>query len=85
MSAGAFAHGILPIAGTYSVEHFGAKYRSYGTALNQAFFSVGIASLSLAGWLFGNWHNQALALTVLPTVFFIITLCLPESIAFSYR
>ena len=85
MLAGAFAHGIMPIAGTYCVEHFGAKHRSYGTALNQASFSVGIAFLSLAGWLFGDWHNQALAIVALPAVFFFITVCLPESIAFSYR
>ena len=85
MLAGAFAHGTLPIACVYAVEYVGVKYRTYAACFAYGLFDVGIANLSLVGWLFRHWINQAYALVTLPVVFLIITLWLPKSIAFLYK
>ena len=85
MLAGAFAHGTLPVATVYAVEYVGVEYRTYAASFAYALFDVGIASLSLIGYLFRHWHYQAYALIAFPAVFVFITLWLPESIAFLYK
>ena len=48
------------------------------------FFDVGIANLSLVGYLFVNWHHQSLTITVLPVIGIIVAFLMPESIFYLY-
>ena len=48
-------------------------------------FDVGIANLSLVGYLFPHWRRQALALAVLPLIYLVISLWLPKSPIFLFK
>ena len=61
------------------------EYRSWVTAGAYALFDVGIANLSLVGYLFPHWRKQALALAVLPLVYLVISIWLPKSPIFLFK
>lgn len=48
-------------------------------------FDVGIANLSLVGYLFPHWRNQALALALLPLIYLLISFWLPKSPIFMLK
>lgn len=82
--AGAFVHGSIPIAVVYALEYVGPAYRAWSGAVGYMLFDVGIANLSLVGYLFKHWTDQALTLSILPLVLFIFCFFLPKSLQFLY-
>ena len=47
-------------------------------------FQFRVMNLSLVGYLFKNWHDQALALVILPVILCLISIWIPRSIIFLY-
>ena len=84
MVTGAFVNGAGTISITWLMEFVAVPYRSWVTAISYFFFDVGIANLSLVGYLFPNWREQSLAITILPVLGFIVALIMPESIIYLY-
>ena len=43
-----------------------SKYRAWSGAIGHMLFDFGIANLSLVGYLFKEWQNMSLMISILP-------------------